>query len=1109
MVTKPARATSDRFTTERIFSARLRYSAATGAMIIVASLASKPAIANTVEIDGAPAPDNSPVFICVNRPDAEQITIAVDESDLDRPADLLPCGGAAVLAYTAVGNINFQLDEEYTVTAESGVGVDLFAEEGDVNATVNGHIDARRGLLVRAGRGLVINGSGSISAGPSESISAVSLNGGYVEVSGLSTIDGFLRVSAGGEANVNLSNIGSINADSRALQFSLGTADLTVRNVGPIVSGEVGVLVRMSDGRAVLQLSDVTSVSDGLNASVGDADIEVVIAGTVTSDRMGAWLRSSGNISVSGGSTGEVFAEADGGFNRGLYADATGEASVLIRDLSTVSGRDIAVLASTEAGDISISGLADVRSEGVAIDARTSSGNISIQGNGLANGISAINEGLVDGIQTTAHGIFARSDYGTIDIGSETPNGTIAAMSNGIEAVTFGSGNITIRVGDDIEAGFRGIYGRTINGQVDVLVDENATVAGGFEGIYINDAASASVRIASGAEVNGGRAGIWLDNTSNWTVEIAEGAKLRGSTGLIAGSANGSDGTGTVVNRGLISATSRGDLEAEFNGPALTLAPGEITVENFGEIRGAIRSGPAQGPPFGEQGLSLLNRETGLWIPDRTLQSSSFRSLQDLVQNFGEIRLLEGTIYFDNLETFTNESGGLINMSQGSGSLDWFQALSIAPKDGSVFRFDFNALADPNFIDGGKTGTADSIVVSEAAPTGVSLIDIVDHTPSGAVPLTGSAALIYTGTVLDAPDPGAVLESSRNYAFGEVNPTTDTRLFTLVDDGSGGVFLQWQPNLSSKSLGAYLGEDLANPASEAAPLARVSSAFGGLDRLYSGGGDSLFGDAYNLGSEQCRSGWSAWSAVDGQSLDFDSVGELDSNALRLGIGKDLSGLVGGSCGQLAIGLFAQFSESESVSELGRVEIESSGGGVYLAAELPLGLDAEAVIAAVNGQQDVANDVFTSSGQQDFDGMLVSGSIGRAFSVSDRGQVETSLFGSLAQLDADPFVDSAGIEIDRTETDSWLAGARLGYRHQLSPAWQAEAGIAAYTEDGDIGISAFERAMDAQFSEEHLSLDGTLRYAFEDGAGNLFLGARGEQSASSSGGRLTVGLRRVF
>lgn len=1127
MATKPTIHVADRRNGAGVLSTGLRCSAATGALVLAASFGGQTAMANTVTVNGTDHPDQSPEHIRVNV-DGDVVVIVSDE-DLVGPS---PFGGGWYLAsvFARSGDILFEVSEGRLISNELSSGVILDSSSGDMTVRIDGRIEGNgTGLRLQSGWNnssprmvADIQGAGSISGGGNGYGIYGLFENRDVSIAGFSEISApssALVLGLAGQSDISITGIKQVVSESNGIRlfFQQGSGNVEVLDIGTITAGGTGLSVSgpsyvgESGSRVSVDIGDIFAGVRGISILSSLADeVDIGVTGTITAGREGISVRSGGDIRISGYGSGVVTATLQELYIHGIGVEGLGDASVEISDFASVSGtsagvfaetaagdltisglgivqseRD-AVLAETVSGDILISGLADVRSEVRAIDARTSSGNVSIQGNGLEGRIEAVNPSSEDGRLTT-YGIVTFSEDGSIDIGSSEPNGVISSMDYGIWARTKGSGSVNIKVGDDIEAGSKGINGWTDNGQVDILIDQDAKVAGGEDGIFVNSGGDWTVDIADGAIVTGSHVGVLVENSRS------------GSSGVI-------------VNNGLIAATEKEAGSSVYDGRAVYVRSGPSTFVNNGVVRGAIGTGGFLSLDGGLSGLTVENR--GLWVhdrgvPDQSLSVSRFAADQDAIRNFGEIRFIEGTTRFDELEVFTNESGGLINMSQDSGSLDQFQTATLAPQDGSVFRFDFNALADPFFIDGGETGAADSIIVSEASPTGVSLIDIVDHTPSGAVPLTGSAALIYTGTVLDAPEPGAILESSQNYALGEGNPTTDTRLFTLVDDGSGGVFLQWQPNLSSKSLGAYVGGDLANPASEAAPLARVSSAFGGLDRLYSGGSDSLFGDAYSSANNQCRAGWSAWSAADGQSLDFDSVGDLDSNALRLGVGKDLSGLVGGACGQLAIGLFAQFSESEGVSEFGRVEIESSGGGAYVAAKLPLGLDAEALIAAMNGQQDVANGVFSSSGRQDFDGMLVSGSLGRAFSFSDRGQVETSLFGSLTQLDADPFVDSAGIEIDQTESDSWLVGVRLGYRHELSDAWQAEAGVATFTEDGDVGISAFGRAMDAQFSEEHISVDGTLRYAFEGGAGNLFLGVRAEQSGSSSGGRLTAGLRRVF
>ena len=213
-------------------------------------------------------------------------------------------------------------------------------------------------------------------------------------------------------------------------------------------------------------------------------------------------------------------------------------------------------------------------------------------------------------------------------------------------------------------------------------------------------------------------------------------------------------------------------------------------------------------------GICGCNLANGVWNPGNGL--NPFAASADSVINLGLINIRAGETTFGGLETFRNETGGTINMQLGAAPTDTLTVQNFSPAGGAInINFGVNA----------ALGLGNTIVVLGAAtPTGASPVNIIAvggrNGAGEPTALTGSVAVVFTGVTLDAPGPGDQLVASDNYVFGTGDPSTVTRVFSLVEDGRGGAFLQRVPNITGSTMGGFAGGDIQNAKGSAFGFAR-------------------------------------------------------------------------------------------------------------------------------------------------------------------------------------------------------------------------------------------------------------------------------------------------
>jgi hypothetical protein len=732
------------------------------------------------------------------------------------------------------------------------------------------------------------------------------------------------------------------------------------------------------------------TAGQGITIGTGTGNMTVQNYSAITGTATGAWLvgtTGSANVTNNGAITGTA---VDGV----LIGTTTG--AVNVNNNGPVTGVNGVV---TVGGPTAVNNNGAITGTGgVGVFTTTTDGTQSVNGNGPITG-------------TALQGIAATSITGAIGIGNTAFNGVITGATNGIQAISNAA----------------------VGGNINVSTNANVTGTGNI-GILTSTSGNTVNNITAGT-VTGG---VWgmdtlAQGTGNITNNIAAGAIVQGGvTGLVEGTILG---TSTTNNAGLIRSVGDTGAAGTPGGSALITVAGTNVVNNTGQVVGRVDTAGIA--------TTLNNASTGVWTPG--IGGNSFAAINDTVNNAGVINVRTGTTAFNGLENLNNVAGGNINLAYGgAAATDNLVVLGFRPQVGSSVTLNFNATAANNAALGfdntpdGK-GTADTIVVAGAAtPQAKSTINLISAgTPTS---LTGSVALIYTGVNLVAPTAGANLTQSVNYQFGAgSNPSSGRTVYFLVDDGNGGVYLQWKPNTSAAVLagfgGAFGKASTSGGGSGAGAAAAIGAASGGsagvggvgLGGGPSGGGaagqvadlaagadtgGASGGSGYNGGSlkdsgpapaASCGKPRSilGWGALEGERSKL-SGGGGQSSSLTGGVDFEASAPMRLGCGnRLGFGFFGAAGNASSFGESGTSNSDSTGVGAYVRATSVTGLYAS-LLGAVNwSDTKLTNAALASNADKNAKSITAAGAIGYVARISKTTSLDFRTFASKSKNKADP------------------------------------------------------------------------------------------------------------
>lgn len=608
-------------------------------------------------------------------------TLRVDNAD-DGTADAGALTDAADVTVAAGGTFDVAADETLDSVASSGTldlndnrlsalgGVTVNAGTVDADAaggTVDTPLFTQNGGTV--GENVTVAGDAYVMKdgtleGTVDS-TAFSQTGGTL--AGTADINSDYRVVAIG-GTISQNGPGGIDAENNLGGITIvTTVDSDIDNDAPVATGAgiraattgAGNDISMTLGGTVR--GDATGIVASTDTSESTSGVTIDFAGDVTGESgHGIAVNSGGAISVHNTGGSDVTVQGGGTGNSGvnlqtslgdglgihLYGSSgtiigptdgsvhtTGGADILIEDWDRIEGQaGDGIRATSNGGEITIDAVdAVLGTGGDGIDADSNGGDITITGSGTGytdtNGTpgdtsdDTTHTGIVgtggDGIHADASNAGAGGNI-TIGGAGVLANGAITGSQDGVEAITDGTGTVTVTAGGSITGqSWAGVLTRTQNGQNtvggtgdisgvgfgidarsdggDVTVTGNgATSASGMGGVGINaqvgdPSATADVLVDRNGDVSvtgtDATAGIHATNSGTGDSDVT----VTGTGGITIA---GTHSTGISVR--IVTATSTGDVVIDRRGAIVSTGDGTshgIFAQNNGSGRIDIDSG--------------------------------------------------------------------------------------------------------------------------------------------------------------------------------------------------------------------------------------------------------------------------------------------------------------------------------------------------------------------------------------------------------------------------------------------------------------------------------------------------------------------------------------
>ncbi len=1005
-------------------------------------------------------------------------------------------------------------------------GIEAYVQgAGTMTVQANGDITGGAGLgsagvYTRAVTGAtLIDANGNITGNSWAGVDAVSV-GGNISVTGNGNLtstgtggisnetDGVKASAAGGDVAITGNGIIS-GADDGIEAYTTLAGTMTVQNNGDITGGagvgSAGVYTLVGTGATLINGNgNITGNSwSGVNAASLGGNISITSNGDLTSTGIGGINNTTDGVLVNaaGGNVAITDNGIISGADDGIEAYTVGTGSITVDSNGNIDGTTAAnnssgVYAQAAAGAVAITNNGTIDGFGWnAIDVLTTSGNISVQNNGDITGAAA---GAYDGI-------LAVSGTGEVNIGGVK---TGEVDIGGVKTDIFSTNG-------EIFGNYDGI-GVSTAGKITIVVDENVT-GQTHDGIWINSALNTSaantIKILDTATVSGATVGNYL--ASGIALDIGAGTMV-------------------VDNFGTVTTHLDDGLSGTAGGTGVWANTGTNTVNNKsgGEIIGGLSV--ANGVQF-----TLNNEAGGLWIPSL----HNFVTSPADINNAGNIELRAGKTVLDNGVTgadMHNLATGVIDMTYNGTSplaTDSLFVNDLSSAAGSKVQYNVNftvanntgtenAVATDQTTGTGGLGTADTIVFSGVHTASGGIVDL-SMVGTAAVASSGSIALInqfgfpVTGSAV-SDDPGLggmasiLANESAGYSF-LVDPSTGAVIYKLVDDPvSGGLYLQWAPNITAESMGAFAGGNLSDASTSGSRIAGAAAS-GGVGGAGAGGGGAAsqigdiaaansYGQAGASGGAVCGDGsrTTAWAAGDGASTNYDGGSEGDTANGSFGVDYDLSS---DACGRFAIGAFGTIGHASSSFASGSSETDSLGAGAYARVAGGNGLYGLGLVLVGQGETEMTNAVFGSTATQDSTGVLGLVALGYSTRMSDTSALDMRAYASQAVISGDSFTDSVGVPNDGSEADITTVGLQATLSADLSEATTAFIGAGVRHVMMNQTINAPGTSISGKAEADYANLELGLRHLLAD---NVTLSAAGtgdfSKTSKSWGGKLGLAIK---
>ncbi len=858
-----------------------------------------------------------------------------------------------------------------------------WASPGDV--VISGNGDATGGAT---GSGIVAGtGTGNIN------ITAGARSTGGAGIWGLSSLGGDVGINGAG------TGIATGTVTEGILAQALGNAAVSnfatvtgFRNGIYVLGTAAGKTTSVQGNGLVGGVTGTAAGSSGIvvGPSLGDVNIGTVATnGVATGVANGIWVNNTagvGNITIvqnrnttgtagngifTGATTGTTSITATaanvgtGGYGIGA-SSTTGSILIDGRGTGTATGGGFeGIGVTTTSGATTIQNFATVTGFRNGIWVLGSTGATSVQGNGLTGGVT--------GTASGSSGIVVGPSVGNVSIGTVATNGVVTGALHGIWANnTVGAGTIAIKVDKNVTgtAG-DGIFTGTLGGNQTIDILAPAIVQGGLYGLATGTTTSTAttnntgtiqnIGDAIGAASNAGRQAVWLGSGNNIVNNNAGGKIIGGFT------------TGGIAN--------------------------------------------------------TLNNNTGsIWTPSLL---NAFGGATDTVNNTGLINVRTGVTLFTGLERLNNNAAGVIDLTYGgTQATNTLRTTgNFAPGAGSTIKVAFNPVLANNAglstdSSSNAKGTADTILAGSVTSAAKSTINLTTvGSVDSLIGTSGSVAIIQGASVLGNPGLGAVgtfVASSKYNLVGD--PSTGAVKFNLSDAADGGAFLQWSPNITAATVGAFGGGDMTTKSG-------TGSAIGAARGGVSGAGSvaaMLGGQGATIGSCQRsdrRSNF--WTTMDIGGAQYKGGGAGSNFGGALGYEAKIGNQGDADCSESAIGFLGYGNTGKTRFASGRSNADGYGVGSYIRTVRPSGFYARLLgkVGAIDSK--LTNNIFQSTAKSDALGVMADATVGLVKPVGSKAKLD--LRGSVTYLsvDTDAFTDTKGITVTSMKSDLWTAAASLG------------------------------------------------------------------------------------
>jgi hypothetical protein len=573
------------------------------------------------------------------------------------------------------------------VTVNSATTGPIYGDGSSVTVTLSGTVTG--------------NGDpGVVSTGTSVTTSVT--NDGAILANGyLGYADGW-AVWANGAAIGSITNNGLVDGEVRGVSIDndgVSAVTTLTNNAGAVINGGLQMAIYNGNVLGTVVNSGTITGANGIYS--------LVTTGTID-NRAGGWLQGGKAIDVDGGTVGTITNAGTIYGGKGLFISASASVGTVDNGGSFLGLGDFAVFASGTIGTLtnsgtfagtggiaslvgigSLSNQAGGRIEGTAVEGLYIGGTAGTITNAAGATIAGTTRGAVvatgatvttvtnDGSVTGVFdwGFFA---FGTVD--TLTNSGTFAG-TGGVASLT-GIGSLSNQAGGRIEG--TAVEGLFIGGTAGTVTNAaGATIIGATRGVTIDTGATVTT-ITNAGSVAGG---------SDWAVFNFGTVDTLTNSGTIAGMG----GIASLTGLGSLSNQAGGRIEGASFG-AVYVSGSAGTIAN---AAGATISGAGRGA-IDVDAAGTLTTLSNAGVITNTAASNGWgvfnENVVSTLVNSGTIATAAvnggGVVTFTQMDSLTNQAGGLIEGSNGTGVYVLVGTVTTLTNAGTISGSNYGVLTD-------------------------------------------------------------------------------------------------------------------------------------------------------------------------------------------------------------------------------------------------------------------------------------------------------------------------------------------------------------------------------------------------------------------------------